>query len=107
MQADQIKVFPLSSGDQGVKAVDWFTVSSSMGAAGVYGIVLFKPLAILPLPVAAGPLFPEVVQRYKNMLIGGGGNLAPIPSSGCLDLFVINAGTTAITLYGRTNWIEA
>lgn len=107
MQADQIKIFPLSTGDTGITAIDWFTVSSSMAAAGVYGLVLFKPLAVIPLPVVAAPMLPEVVPRYRNMLIGGGGNLASVASSGCLDLFVINAGTTAMTLYGRTSWIEA
>lgn len=106
MVVDRIIPIPLAPGDNGLKSVEWFQVSASNTmAAGNYGIVLYRPLGIIPL---TGQFQPEqMYPRYRNMLVGGGGALSSMMSSGCPDIFVYGIGGTAPTMLGFMNWIEA
>ena len=65
-------VFPLQNGDSGIKSVQSVTVSATTGTAGNFGIVLFKPLFMVPINNTDGP---HICDLISGNFIGYPGEL--------------------------------
>lgn len=84
-------MIPLAAGDTGVRSVQSVTIAATTGTAGNFGIVLFKPLAMMALNdvMSAMPL---------DSVSSGGiiGALAEVQPEACLSV-VVNQVTQQIT----------
>jgi hypothetical protein len=94
-------VAPLQIGDTGVRSVEGVTLAASTGAAGAFGITLFKPLFYVPL--IGG------VTTVMDGILGGCGNLAAIVDDACLMPVFWNGSTTGVStasVVGILSFIE-
>lgn len=83
---------PLAAGDTGVRSVQSVTLSASTGAAGNFGLCLFKPLSIFTVNDAAGS------HIFDAVTTGGFiGALNAIQPNACLSLMGICNIQTACT----------
>lgn len=90
-----ISVFCLQDGDTGVRSVEGLTLAGSTGTAGNFGVLLFKPIAML------GGTCAEGIDRAptREMLLSGGA-IAEILQGACLSAlfsFVASSGTPVLT----------
>jgi hypothetical protein len=90
-----ILVFCLQDGDTGVRSVEGLTLAGSTGTAGNFGVLLFKPIAML------GGTCAEGIDRAptREMLLSGGA-MAEILQGACLSAlytYVSNSGSPVIT----------
>lgn len=87
-EANRIIIVPLAAGDTGVLSVEGVTLAASTGTAGNFGVVLFKPLAMLPLESTTG------VSPNDAVSSGGlGGAFGAFDDTACLSLL----GSTAVS----------
>lgn len=98
-------VVALQAGDTGARSVESVQLSGTTGAAGSFGVVLFKPL--IPFPHVGGAngetLFPVGI----DYLLGGGcGALPPIDPSACLWTVSLLNGATATSREFELSFIE-
>lgn len=90
-----VLVFCLQDGDTGVRSVEGLTLAGSTGAAGNFGVLLFKPIAML------GGTCAESIDRAptRDMLLSGGA-IAEIQQGACLAAlfsFITSSGTPVVT----------
>lgn len=90
-----ILVFCLQDGDTGVRSVEGLTLAGSTGTAGNFGVLLFKPIAML------GGTCAEGIDRAptREMLLSGGA-IAEILQGACIAAlcsFVASSGTPVLT----------
>ncbi|MFN6249781.1 hypothetical protein [Microcystis sp.] len=93
----RIYLIPLAPGDTGVRAVKSLTLSASTGTAGNFGVILFKPLAMMAVSSS---------QPIDAVSTGGfTGSLCKIFPNACLSGFLCpSASTQTISgslLFGR------
>lgn len=83
------KIIPicLQEGDTGVESVESVTVTATTGTAGAFGVVLFKPLMMIPVTQQGAQI------ERLDPLLNGGANLPEIVDNSCLD-WVIFSGAT-------------
>ena len=82
----RIFLMPLASGDTGVRAVKSLTLSASTGTAGDFGVILFKPLAMMAVSSS---------QAIDAVSTGGfTGSLCKIFPNACLSGFLCPSATT-------------
>jgi hypothetical protein len=79
----------LAAGDTGIRAIDTVTLSATTGTAGNFGIVIYKPIAFIPI-AAAG------VAALVDMLASGWGPVE-IKSNACLHWAFLANTTSALT----------
>lgn len=91
---------PLALGDVGVRAVANVTVLASTTTAGNFGIVLFKPIAFLPIKS-------DITSSHFNALIQGANQLIKIENGACLHFCGINGGNSFGSMQGVMNLIDA
>jgi len=84
-------MIPLAAGDTGVRSVQSVTLAASTGAAGNFGIVLFKPLAMMALNDVMSAIALDSVS--SGGIIGA---LAEVQPDACLSV-VVNQVTQQIT----------
>ena len=94
-----ILVFCLQDGDTGVRSVEGLTLAGSTGTAGNFGVLLFKPIAML------GGTCAEGIDRAptREMLLSGGA-IAEILQGACLSAlfsFVASSGNPVVTVQLR------
>lgn len=103
--ASYFGVVALQAGDTGARSVESVTLSATTGAAGNFGVTLFRPL--IPFPFVGGAngetLFPTAIDY---MLGGGGGALPLIDPDACLWLIAMLNGATATTRMLELSFIE-
>lgn len=87
-EAGRMIIMPLDAGDTGVRSVQSVTVLASTATAGNFGVTLFKPLFILPMPAAGGQ------QILADSVLGLCGNMPAITTDACL-FYVYVAGAAA------------
>lgn len=90
-----VLVFCLQDGDTGVRSVEGLTLAGSTGTAGNFGVLLFKPIAML------GGTCAEGIDRAptREMLLSGGA-IAEILQGACIAAlcsFVSSNGTPVLT----------
>lgn len=95
---------PLQDGDQGIRSVESVTPSSSTGAAGNYGVTLFKPLMLIP---NVANLAHAIQERCLNSFIGGYGCCPEILDDACLGLLGIANSTGTGAIHGAFHLAEA
>lgn len=95
---------PLQDDDQGIRAVASVTPSSSTGAAGNYGVTLFKPLMLIP---NLANLAHAIQQRCLNSFLGGYGCCPEILDNACLQLLAIANTTGTGAVHGAFHLAEA
>jgi hypothetical protein len=85
---------PLQSGDTGVRSIESVTVLATTGAAGNFGVCLYKPLAMISFESMTG-------QAPLDAVSSGGiiGSLCEIQADACVT-FIANATTSATTIAG-------
>lgn len=82
----RIYLIPLAPGDTGVRAVKSLTLSASTGTAGNFGVILFKPLAMMAVSSS---------QAIDAVSTGGfTGSLCKIFPDACLSGFLCPSATT-------------
>lgn len=94
-----ILVFCLQDGDTGVRSVEGLTLAGSTGTAGNFGVLLFKPIAML------GGTCAEGIDRAptREMLLSGGA-MAEILQGACLSAlstYVSSSGNPVVTVQLR------
>ena len=84
-------LLPLADGDVGVKSVESVTVTAATDTAGNFGVTLFKPLIVFPVPIIAYLL------TYDSIL-GMCGNMPQVLNNACLFAVVntVSAATGGI-----------
>lgn len=71
-------MLPLQEGDTGVRSVESVTLSATTGTAGAFGVVLFKPLFVMPL-------YSVVTQPFTySSALNMCGNMPVVVSDACL-----------------------
>lgn len=73
-------ILPLADGDTGVRSVESVTLAASTGTAGNIGVMLFKPLFMVP----------RETKEYTELGYGNGlacGSMIEISKDACLSLF--------------------
>lgn len=76
-EAGRLVLLPLAAGDTGVRSVESVTLAGTTGTAGHFGVVLFKPLAMIP--------YMACVQSICNYVSGGLlGGLPEVLDDACL-----------------------
>jgi len=98
-------VVALQAGDTGARSVESVTLSITTGAAGNFGVTLFRP--IVPFPFMGGAnsetLFPTGIDY---MLGGGCGALPAIDPNACLWLIAMLNGATSTTRMLELSFVE-
>lgn len=82
---------PLQAGDTGVTSVESVTLAATTGTAGNFGVVLFKPLAMIALNDQQGA-------RVVDAVSSGGfvGALAQAEPGACLSLLAVQTATQQV-----------
>lgn len=81
-EATRLLVLPLQDGDTGVRSVESVTLAATTDTAGNFGVVLFKPLAVLPQDINGHA---GVRSAVYGGLFGG----MPDISNACLSFLMI------------------
>jgi hypothetical protein len=87
-EAARFIILPLAAGDTGVRSVENINIVATTGTAGNMGITLFKPLFVVPMPIAGGQ------QIQADSVLGLCGNMPEIANNACL-FYVYIANTSA------------
>lgn len=95
---------PLQDGDTGVRSVESVTPSSSTGAAGNYGITLYKPLMLIP---NVSNQAHALQQRCLNSFIGGYGCSPEILDDACLAFLALSNISSTGAVHGAFHLVEA
>lgn len=92
-EAGRLILLSLQEGDTGVRSVQSVTLTVTTGTAGNMGIILFKPLAIVPMNSSYEPI--------RANFINGGliGNIPQFHNNACLCLFA-NVSVGSVSLLG-------
>lgn len=80
-ETPRIIFLALQEGDTGVRSVQSITLAASTGTAGNIGVVLFKPIAMVPLSFAAEPTNANFING--NLI----GNIPEYDKDACLCFF--------------------
>jgi hypothetical protein len=88
------RTIPLASGDLGVKSGESVDLLATTGAAGDFGITLFKVIATIPL-------------NMPKSFISGAPDLPIIPADSCPELIVTPSGTAVQVIDGLLHVVEA
>lgn len=89
-EANKVVILPLQQGDTGVQSVASVTVLTGTGTAGVFGVVLFKPLFYMPVLYVGHNI---VFDSIQNCI----GAMPQTLQDACLfGMFMPNAGTAPI-----------
>jgi hypothetical protein len=92
-------VMPLQEGDTGVRSVEGVTVLATTGTVGNFGVTLFRPLLLMPAPVAG--------QTFEwDALFSLGGAAPDIVDDACLSLMAIPAVTNSGIVQGKLLFAE-
>lgn len=91
-EAGAMILIPLQAGDKGVRSVESVTVAGTTGTAGNFGVVLFKPLAMMPLNDFNGAHIVDAISTG-----GFVGALAQAETNACISILSIANVTQAIT----------
>jgi hypothetical protein len=92
---------PLQAGDTGVKSVESVTLAATTGAAGNFGVCLYKPLAMISFEDITGQSPLDAVS--SNCIIG---SLCEIHPDACLT-FLGNGTINTLTMGGAVILTEA
>ena len=96
----QILPIPLADGDTGIQSVQSATVLATTGTAGNFGIVLYRPLAVMPPACANGP------SGYRDLLAAGA--IDELSDDACLELWYNGLAATATGIHtGRVGFIRS
>lgn len=100
--AETFLIFSLADGDTGVRSVEGLTLSASTLAAGNFGVVLFKPVAMFPCVYGQqGDSKP-----IRSNLIGGGCWMENVSDDAFYDILWMSSTTAAGITAGAVNLIE-
>lgn len=89
-EAGLVQPLPLASGDYGVRSVESVTLAASTLTAGNFGVVLMKPLLMLPFVRGLGD------ESEWDAVIHLGGNAPEILSSACLQWLLVTPQTAGV-----------
>lgn len=87
----------LQDGDEGVRSVESVTLAGSTGTAGAFGVVLYRPLALIPGGTVNGPLPGQV----RPVLGGIPSGMPEIDDSACLALLCCAGLATTVGFLGQ------
>jgi hypothetical protein len=87
-EVGRVIVMPVQAGDAGVRSVEDVTVLASTATAGSFGVTLFKPLTVYPLPNLGSQQF--LIDAVLNLCAC----LPVVPDDACL-FYLLNANTTS------------
>lgn len=90
-EAQRFIIMPMQAGDVGVKSVEGVTVGVSTGAAGNFGITLFKPILV----GCANQILDSIERGVYDPVRQLGGALPQIQDDACLWLVHWAAATTS------------
>jgi hypothetical protein len=90
-------LIPLAAGDIGVKSVQGVTLAATTGTAGAFGVTLFKPLMVFPIPR-------ENLQFTFDSVLDLC-NTPEIVDDACL-FWMFTAPATSGVMNGQINFIE-
>ncbi len=97
--AQRFITLPLQQGDDGVRSVQSVTVTATTGTAGNFGVVLYRPLVALPVPV--------ISQSFDWDALLNLGAVAPdIVDNACLSWLAMSAGTSSGIIQGEIRFAE-
>ena len=99
-EAGRVLILPLQDGDTGVQSVESVTVLATTGTAGNFGVTLFKPLLVMPLPsVGSQQLVCDSIQTMC-------GNMPEIVNGACLQYMIVGGTTGSGILVNAVRIIE-
>jgi hypothetical protein len=78
---------PLQEGDKGVRSVESVTLAATTGTAGSFGVVLYKPLIMMPVTQQGAQI------EMLDPLFNAGCTLPELVDGTCLDVFVLSGAT--------------
>ena len=98
-EARRMILLPLQSGDYGAQSVEDVTLATSTGAVGNFGVTLFKPLVMLPVPV--------VSQSFEwDALFNLGARAPEIVDGACLFWMNLPLSTLSGIMQGELSFAE-
>jgi hypothetical protein len=89
-EAQRVMTLPLQAGDTGVRSVESVTLAATTGTAGNFGVLLYKPLAMIGLNDQQGAHAVDAVS--SGGMIGA---LAEVEDDACLTLLATSAAAQA------------
>jgi hypothetical protein len=95
----RVIMLPLQTGDTGVQNVNTMTVLTSTGTAGLIGITVAHPLALMTIGQAGG-------SGWRDFTTGLPG-IPEIKTSACLSLLWFPSTTTSPEIFGGLSLVEA
>lgn len=98
-EAQRMIQLPLQSGDTGVRSVESVTLAATTGTAGDFGVVIARPLLVIPLSMPG-------TGSVRDLIAGLPGPIE-IQAGACLAMSWLANGTTAPQLFGSIHMIEA
>jgi len=93
-EAGRVLIPSLAPGDTGVKAVNSVQLTSTTGTAGNFGVVLFKPLFLIPINNTDGP---HICDLISGNFIGYAGELDRQTN---LSLYASEGNSSTVTFAG-------
>ena len=98
-EAQRFIQLPLQQGDTGVQAVASVTLLASTTTAGDFGVVVARPLALIPMQLAGVGVLADFIS----------GRPGPIKcdTGACLAVAILCNTTTALQTYGSLHFIES
>lgn len=91
----------LAAGDRGVRAVADVNLVASTGTAGNFGVTLYKPLLLLPVPVLAD------LMNSGDPLRAIGFYLPKIETDACLQFMACGGGQVTSSVAGELCFMES
>jgi len=98
-EGNQVRFFPLQSGDKGIQSVENCDLVATTGTAGAFGITIAHPLATCVISAAG-------VGGWRDFSTGLPG-MPEIQTGACLSLLWIASVTTAPEVMGSVAMVEA
>jgi len=95
---DSFCVFSLQDGDKGVRSVEGITLSGTTGSASSAGIVLFKPIMVLPR--LSGDMSTPPIPEFLA------GRMPPVSHDACVDMVTVWQGLSATNASMRLSVAE-
>lgn len=100
-----ICVVALQAGDTGARSVESVTLSGTTGAAGSFGVTLFKP--IVPFPFVGGANSETLFQIVMDYALGGGCMALPlVDPNACLWLVAMLNGSTTTSRAFELSFVQ-
>lgn len=97
--AQSFITLPLAAGDRGVQAVASVTLAATTGTAGNFGVTVFRPLLVVPVPIAGAGVSRNLISENPGPI--------EILTDACLAWLFVANGTTAPQVYGTAVFVEA